>query len=254
MEKLTVLKVGGAVVEDPQALDAFLGGFAAMPGLKVLVHGGGREATKVAAQLGVPTRMVDGRRITDADMLRVVTMVYGGLVNKGVVAALQARGVNARGLTGADLGCMRAVKRPVKDIDYGFVGDMEKVDTSILADLIARGVVPVMAPLSFDGKGSLLNTNADTIASSVARALAERFEVTLVYCFEKAGVLRDPDDDGSVIPLITKESFAGLVADGTVAGGMIPKLQNAIDALEGGVHEVRITRADAPQGGTSIKL
>ena len=254
MEKLTVLKVGGAVVEDPQALDAFLAGFAAMPGLKVLVHGGGREATKVAAQLGVPTRMVDGRRITDEAMLRVVTMVYGGLVNKGVVAALQARGVNALGLTGADLGCMLASKRPVKDIDYGFVGDMEKVDTSILADLIARGVVPVMAPLSFDGKGSLLNTNADTIASSVAKALAERFCVTLVYCFEKAGVLRDPDDEGSVIPLITKESFASLVADGTVAGGMIPKLQNAIDALEGGVGEVRITRSDAPEGGTRIIL
>jgi acetylglutamate kinase len=218
------------------------------------VHGGGREATKVAAQLGVPTRMVDGRRITDEAMLRVVTMVYGGLVNKGVVAALQARGVNALGLTGADLGCMLAVKRPVKDIDYGFVGDMEKVDTSILADLIARGVVPVMAPLSFDGKGNLLNTNADTIASSVARALAERFHVTLVYCFEKAGVLRNPDDEGSVIPLITKESFASLVADGTVAGGMIPKLQNAIDALEGGVGEVRITRSDAPEGGTRIIL
>lgn len=254
MEKLTVLKVGGAVVEDPQALDAFLAGFAAMPGLKVLVHGGGREATRVAAQLGVPTRMVDGRRITDAEMLRVVTMVYGGLVNKGVVAALQARGVNALGLTGADLGCMRAVKRPVKDIDYGFVGDMERVDTSILADLVARGVVPVMAPLSFDGKGSLLNTNADTIASSVARALAERFEVTLVYCFEKAGVLRDPDDEDSVIPLITKESFASLVADGTVAGGMIPKLQNAFDALDGGVQEVRITRSDAPEGGTRMIL
>lgn len=254
MEKLTVLKVGGAVVEDPEALDVFLDGFAALPGLKVLVHGGGRAATKVAAQLGVPTRMLEGRRITDSDMLRVVTMVYGGLVNKGVVAALQARGVNALGLTGADLGCMRAVKRPVKDIDYGFVGDMESVDTSILADLVARGVVPVMAPLSFDGKGSLLNTNADTIASSVAKALADRFEVTLVYCFEKPGVLSDPDDDGSVIPLITKDTFASLVADGTVAGGMIPKLQNALDALEGGVSEVRITKADAPEDGTRIVL
>ncbi len=254
MEKLTVLKVGGAVVEDPQALDAFLTGFAAMPGLKVLVHGGGREATKVAAQLGIRTKMVDGRRITDADMLRVVTMVYGGLVNKGVVAALQARGVNVLGLTGADLGCMLAVKRPVKDIDYGYVGDMEKVDTSILSDLISRGVVPVMAPLSFDGKGTLLNTNADTIASSIAKALAERFEVTLVYCFEKAGVLRDPDDDASVIPLITKESFVGLASDGTVSGGMLPKLQNAFEALESGVKEVRRTKADAPEGGTRIVL
>ena len=222
MEKLTVLKVGGAVVEDPHALDAFLTGFAAMPGLKVLVHGGGREATRVAAQLGIQTKMVDGRRITDADMLRVVTMVY--------------------------------VKRPVKDIDYGYVGDMEKVDTSILADLISRGVVPVMAPLSFDGKGTLLNTNADTIASSVAKALAERFEVTLVYCFEKAGVLKDPDDDASVIPLITKESFAGLSSDGTVSGGMLPKLQNTFEALESGVKEVRITKADAPESGTRIVL
>lgn len=254
MDKLTVVKVGGAVVEDPQALDAFLAGFAAMPGLKVLVHGGGREATRVAAQLGIQTKMVDGRRITDADMLRVVTMVYGGLVNKGVVAALQARGVNALGLTGADLGCMKAVKRPVKDIDYGYVGDMERVDTSILADLISRGVVPVMAPLSFDGKGTLLNTNADTIASSVAKALAERFEVNLVYCFEKAGVLKDPDDDSSVIPLITKESFAGLASDGTVSGGMLPKLHNAFEALGSGVKEVRITKADAPEGGTRIVL
>lgn len=254
MEKLYVIKVGGAVVEDPAALSAFLEGFSSVEGLKVLVHGGGREATKVAAQLGIETKMVDGRRITDADMLRVVTMVYGGLVNKNIVAALQAGGLNALGLTGADLGCMLSDKRPVKDVDYGFVGDMRKVDTSILADLIARGVVPVMAPLSFDGKGSLLNTNADTIASSVAVALSERFDVTLVYCFEKKGVLRDANDDDSVISVITKASFAGLVADGVVAGGMIPKLQNAIGALDGGVSEVRITKADSIVGGTRIVL
>lgn len=254
MEKLFVIKVGGAVVEDPAALSAFLKGFSSVEGLKVLVHGGGREATKVAAQLGVETRMVDGRRITDADMLRVVTMVYGGLVNKNIVAALQACGINALGLTGADLGCMLADKRPVKDIDYGYVGDMRRVDTSILADLIARGVVPVMAPLSFDGKGSLLNTNADTIASAVAVALSERFDVTLVYCFEKKGVLRDADDDDSVIPVITKASFEGLVTDGIVAGGMIPKLQNAVGALDGGVSEVRITKADSIVGGTRIVL
>lgn len=254
MEKLYVIKVGGAVVEDPAALSAFLKGFSSVEGLKVLVHGGGREATKVAARLGIETKMVDGRRITDADMLRVVTMVYGGLVNKNIVAALQAGGLNALGLTGADLGCMLSDKRPVKDVDYGFVGDMRKVDTSILADLIARGVVPVMAPLSFDGKGSLLNTNADTIASSVAVALSERFDVTLVYCFEKKGVLRDANDDDSVIPVITKASFEGLVADGVVAGGMIPKLQNAIGALDGGVNEVRITKADSIVGGTRIVL
>lgn len=254
MEKLTVIKVGGAVVEDPEALAGLLKEFAAVEGLKVLVHGGGRAATKVAAQLGVETRMVDGRRITDADMLRVVTMVYGGLVNKNIVAALQACGINALGLTGADLGCMLADKRPVKDIDYGFVGDMRSVDTSILADLIARGVVPVMAPLSYDGHGSLLNTNADTIASSVAVALAERFDVTLMYCFEKKGVLSNPSDDESVIPVITKSSFEGLVADGVVAGGMIPKIQNALNAIDGGVREVRITKADNLGGGTSIVL
>lgn len=254
MEKLTVIKVGGAVVEDPEALAGLLKEFAAVEGLKVLVHGGGRAATKVAAQLGVETRMVDGRRITDADMLRVVTMVYGGLVNKNIVAALQACGINALGLTGADLGCMLADKRPVKDIDYGFVGDMRSVDTSILADLIARGVVPVMAPLSYDGHGSLLNTNADTIASSVAVALAERFDVTLMYCFEKKGVLSDSSDDESVIPVITKSSFEGLVADGVVAGGMIPKIQNALNAIDGGVREVRITKADNLGGGTSIVL
>lgn len=253
-DKLTVIKVGGAVVEDPQALAGLLKEFAAVQGLKVLVHGGGREATRVAAQLGIETKMVDGRRITDADMLRVVTMVYGGLVNKNIVAALQAEGINALGLTGADLGCMLADKRPVKTVDYGFVGDMKKVETSILADLIAKGVVPVMAPLSFDGKGSLLNTNADTIASSVAVALSECFDVTLVYCFEKKGVLSNPDDEESVIPLITKASFEGLVADGVVAGGMIPKIQNALDAVDGGVTQVRITKADALVGGTSIVL
>ena len=254
MEKLTVIKVGGAVVEDPQSLAALLDSFASLEGLKVLVHGGGREATKVAAQMGIPTQMVGGRRITDAGMLRVVTMVYGGLVNKNIVAALQGRGINALGLTGADLGCMLADKRPVKDVDYGYVGDMRKVDTSILADLIERGVVPVMAPLSFDGQGTLLNTNADTIASSVATALAERFEVTLTFCFEKKGVLSDPDDDESVIPVITRESFAGLVADGTVAGGMLPKLENAFASLDGGVKQVKITKSDCLAGGTSIIL
>ena len=254
MEKLTVIKVGGAVVEDQEALAGLLKEFVAVEGLKVLVHGGGRAATRVAAQLGVETRMVDGRRITDAEMLRVVTMVYGGLVNKNIVAALQASGVNALGLTGADLGCMLADKRPVKDIDYGFVGDMRRVDTSILADLIARGVVPVMAPLSYDGHGSLLNTNADTIASSVAVALAGVFDVTLMYCFEKKGVLSDPSDEDSVIPVITKSSFGRLVADGVVAGGMIPKIQNALDAIDGGVREVRITKADNLGGGTSIVL
>ena len=255
-ELLQVVKVGGAVVEDPASLSALLSGFASLPGLKVLVHGGGRAATHLSEALGIETRMVGGRRVTDEKTLEVVTMVYGGLVNKRIVAGLQALGVNALGLTGADLGYMIADKRPVTDVDYGFVGDVRKVDVSVLADLIGRGVVPVLAPLTFDGVGHLLNTNADTIASSAAAALSGRFDVTLVYCFEKAGVLSDAADEGSVIPLITRESYASLVDSGVVSGGMIPKLDNAFDALAAGVSSVVITRADALNGGggTVIRL
>lgn len=186
-EKLTVIKVGGKIVEEPDTLNQLLDDFSSMPGYKVLVHGGGRSATRIAAQLGIESRMVNGRRITDADTLKVVTMVYGGLVNKNIVAGLQARGVNAVGLTGADMNVIRSVKRPVKDIDYGYVGDVEKVDGAALTELIHRQIVPVMAPLTHDGQGNLLNTNADTIAGETAKALAEYFEVTLVYCFEKEG-------------------------------------------------------------------
>lgn len=243
-EKLNVIKVGGAVVEDESSLKALLSAFTALPGLKVLVHGGGRAATKVAAALGIESLMVEGRRVTDAETLKVVTMVYGGLVNKNIVASLQAAGVNALGLTGADLGYMLADKRPVKTVDYGWVGDVRSVDASILADLIGRGVVPVLAPLTHDGKGHMLNTNADTIASSAAKALSGYFDVTLTFCFEKKGVLSNPDDDDSVIPVIDAEKFAQLVADGTVAGGMLPKLQNSFAAIEGGVSRVVITRSD----------
>lgn len=254
-EKLTVIKVGGGIVEEETTLHKLLDDFAAVHGCKVLVHGGGRSATKIAARLGVESKMVEGRRITDNEMLKVVTMVYGGLVNKNIVAGLQARGVNALGLTGADMNVIQSVKRPVKEIDYGFVGDVEKVDASLLAELIHKGVVPVMAPLTHDGKGNMLNTNADTIAGETAKALSELFDVTLIYCFEKKGVLRDEHDDDSVIPQITHTEFKQYVADGVIQGGMIPKLENSFDAINAGVSEVVITLASAINigGGTRIK-
>lgn len=254
-EKLTLIKVGGKIVEEEATLQALLSDFAAIEGRKVLVHGGGRSATKLAARLGIESQMVNGRRITDAETLKIVTMVYGGLVNKNIVARLQACGVNALGLTGADMDVIRSVKRPVKDVDYGFVGDVERVDTTLLGDLIAKGVVPVMAPLTHDGCGNMLNTNADTIAGETAKALAQLFDVTLVYCFEKRGVLRDENDDDSVIPQITRADFEQLVADGVVQGGMIPKLENAFEALRAGVSQVIITQASAintPGEGTRI--
>ena len=252
---LTIIKVGGAVVENDGSLDSLLRGFAAVEGRKVLVHGGGRRATAVAASLGIESRMVGGRRVTDGDMLDVVTMVYGGLVNKNVVARLQALGVDALGLTGADMDVIRSHKRPVKDVDYGFVGDVERVDGAKLARLIEAGVTPVMAPLTHDGRGRMLNTNADTIAAETAKALATDYDVTLVYCFEKPGVLADPDDDSSLIPVITRQDFARLAADGTVAGGMLPKLENAFAAISAGVARVNITCATAIDGrhGTMVK-
>jgi acetylglutamate kinase len=255
MEKLTLVKVGGKIVEEKETLDALLASFNSLDGLKVLVHGGGRSATKVAEQLGIETKMVNGRRITDEAMLKVVTMVYGGLVNKNIVAKMQSMGLNALGLTGADLGYMTSDKRPVKDVDYGFVGDVKKVDSDILADLIAKGVVPVLAPLTHDGKGNLLNTNADTIAGEAAKALAKHFDVTLVFCFEKKGVLRDENDDDSVIENIGKADFEKYVADGTIQGGMIPKLENAFAAIDAGVKQVVITKADqlGKNTGTTVK-
>lgn len=256
MEKVTVVKVGGAIVEDSEQLAQLLKDFAAIPGKKVLVHGGGRRATKVAAALGIESKIVNGRRITDADMLEVVTMVYGGLVNKNLVAKLQANGVNALGLTGADMDVIHSHKRPLKDgIDFGFVGDVERANGKMLQTLINEGITPVMAPLTHDGKGNILNTNADTIASETAKALAPYYDVTLIYSFEKKGVLSNPEDDDSVIPVITHADFERYKADGTVAGGMIPKLENALAAIDAGVKEVIITLATAIDGkhGTVIK-
>lgn len=255
-EKITIVKVGGAIVEDEVQLAQLLKDFCAIEGRKVLVHGGGRRATQVAANLGIESKMVNGRRITDADMLSVVTMVYGGLVNKNLVAKLQANGVNALGLTGADMNIIRSHKRPIKDgIDFGFVGDVEQADGKMLGKLIEEGVTPVMAPLTHDGMGNILNTNADTIASETAKALAETYDVTLIYSFEKKGVLRNPDDEDSVIPIITRESFTQYKEDGTISGGMLPKIENALAAIEAGVGKVIITLATAIDGqhGTIIQ-
>lgn len=253
-EKITVVKVGGAVVEDEERLSRLLSDFSAIEGRKVLVHGGGRRATAVASRLGIESKMVNGRRITDRGMLEVVTMVYGGLVNKNLVARLQANGVDAIGLTGADIDVIRSHKRPVKDVDYGFVGDVDRVDGHKLRTLIEAGITPVMAPLTHDGKGNILNTNADTIAAETAKALAGYYDVTLIFSFEKKGVLSNPDDDDSVIPVITRADFERYVADGTVAGGMLPKLENAFDAISAGVSRVNITLATAIDGrhGTMI--
>lgn len=255
-EKLTIVKVGGAVVEDELQLSQLLKDFSAIEGRKVLVHGGGRKATKMAERLGVETKMVNGRRITDAAMLEVVTMVYGGLVNKNLVAQLQANGVNALGLTGADANAILSHKRPLKDgIDYGFVGDVDAGNGEMLSKLIEAGITPVMAPLTHDGKGHILNTNADTIASETAKALANNYDVTLIFSFEKKGVLSNPDDDDSVIPVITKEDFERYKADGTISGGMLPKIENALRAVEAGVSRVIITLATAIDGkhGTVIE-
>ena len=243
MEQLSVIKVGGGIVEENSSLQALLDDFTAMSGRKALVHGGGRSATRIATLLGIESKMVNGRRVTDADMLQVVTMVYGGLVNKQIVTALQQRGVNAVGLTGADMAVIRSEKRPVGEVDYGYVGDVKQVDGAVLADLVGRGVVPVMAPLSFSKQHGLLNTNADTIAAETAKGLAPYFDVDLVFCFEKKGVLSNPDDDDSVIPVITPDLYAKYKADGVISGGMIPKIDNAFDALCHGVKRVIITMA-----------
>lgn len=260
---IQVIKIGGGVLENEAQRDAFLRQFAAIEGPKVLVHGGGRLATTMAERLGVKTQMIDGRRVTDKETLDIVTMVYGGLVNKQVVTLLQTMGVNAIGLTGADGGWMRSVKRPIKNgIDYGYVGDVKEVNGEHLRMLLDNGLTPVIAPITYSEEGSLLNTNADTVASETAVGLVERRKlnvegreanVQLTFCFEKAGVLRDADDESTLIPRITRESYKQLLADGIVSGGMIPKMDNAFAALERGVKSIRITHASNLHGGTIIE-
>lgn len=255
MDKLTIIKVGGKIVEEAESLNCLLRNFSAIEGYKLLVHGGGRSATKLAERLGVESQMVNGRRITDEETLKIVTMVYGGLVNKNIVAGLQAIGVNALGLTGADMNIMRSEKRPVKEVDYGFVGDVKEVDAELLASLISRNIVPVLAPLTHDGNGHLLNTNADTIAGEAAKALAKFYNVSLIYCFEKKGVLMDENDDDSVISNLDENNFKQLVQTGVIQGGMIPKLENAFASIRSGVKEVIITNASeiGQASGTRIR-
>ena len=249
---IQVIKIGGGVLENETQRNAFLRQFAAIEGPKVLVHGGGRLATTMAERLGVETQMIDGRRVTDKETLDIVTMVYGGLVNKQVVAQLQTMGVNAIGLTGVDGGWMKSVKRSIKNgIDYGYVGDVKEVNGEHLRMLLDNGLTPVIAPITYSEEGLLLNTNADTVASETAVSLAP--EVQLTFCFEKAGVLSNPDDESSLIPRITRESYKQLLADGIVSGGMIPKIDNAFAAIEHGVQSVRITHANNLQGGTVIE-
>lgn len=245
MKKLTIVKIGGKVLDEVVALRGVMDRFARIDGAKILVHGGGKAATDIAGKLGVEAPMINGRRITNAAMLEVAIMVYGGLMSRQMVAGLQQRGLNAIGLTGADLDVIRATKRPVKDIDYGLAGDVSRVNTDRLSWLLDAGIVPVLAPLTHDGNGQLLNTNADTIAGTVAAGMSRLFEVSLVYCFERPGVLADPQNDHSVISSITLPDFDRYVKAGTIAGGMIPKLENAFESLGAGVKAVFICHADA---------
>lgn len=244
MQKLNILKIGGNIINHPAKLEVFLQKFAAMEGLKMLVHGGGRSATAIAQKLGIETQMIEGRRITDAAMLEVVTMVFAG-VNKQIVTKLQGMGCNALGLTGADLKLIEAIKRPIqKGIDYGFVGDIVKVNSLQLNILLNTGVTPIIAPLTHDQNGQLLNTNADTVAASLAKGLANHFEVQLIYCFEKNGVLLDVNDDNSFVPQLSLEDFEQYQQNGIVKDGMIPKLTTGFEALQKGVAKVVICSAE----------
>ncbi|MCC9167098.1 acetylglutamate kinase [Pontibacter harenae] len=247
MNSLNVIKIGGNIIDNLEKLQQFLQNFASLPGLKLLVHGGGKIASAIGMKLGIEPKMVDGRRITDEQTLEVVTMVYGGLVNKNVVAQLQANGCNAVGLTGADANIIPATKRPVKEIDFGFAGDVagrETINVTALSAFLEVGLTPVFAPLTHDTQGSMLNTNADTIASVLATALAQQYKVNLIYCFEKKGVLQDVNDDASVIPSISEEEYKQLKQEGIIAAGMIPKLDNAMKAIQEGVEAVYICHAD----------
>jgi acetylglutamate kinase len=246
MNELLVIKIGGNIIDDEARLALFLEHFSILQGHKILVHGGGKIATAIGAKLGLEPAYHNGRRITDAATLELTTMVYGGLLNKKIVAGLQAQQCNAIGLSGCDGNIVRAVKRPVKEVDFGFVGDVTEtgVQVEVLNTLLQAGLVPVLAPLTHDGHGTLLNTNADTIAQEVARAFAPHYAVKLIFCFEKAGVLRQVDDESSVIQEIDLPTFRNLVDDGTIAAGMVPKLENAFSAIQQGVKKVIIGSAD----------
>lgn len=238
--KVQIVKIGGNVIDEQEQLSCFLDAVASLQTHTILIHGGGKIATEISKQLGIEAQMIEGRRITDAPTLRVVTMVYAGLINKQIVASLQQRGVNAIGLCGADGNIIRSHKRQHPSIDYGFVGDVDEVNASAVQSLLEQGLTPVIAPITHDGKGQLLNTNADTIAAELAMALAVVAEVELCYCFEKAGVLLNVEDEGSLIEQLTPAHYQELRTKGAIAKGMIPKLDNAFRAAERGVQDVRI--------------
>lgn len=242
---LNIIKIGGNVIDDDIQLEAFLEKFAAIPGKKILVHGGGKIASRVAEKMGLKVKMVDGRRITDKDMLDVVTMVYAGLTNKNIVATLQKYKCDAIGLSGADGNVIKAVKRPVKEIDYGFAGDIlaDSVNSLAIKKFLDAGFTPVFSAITHNGNGQLLNTNADTIASALAVNMTEHYETSLIYCFEKNGVLKDINDENSVIETITAKQFEMYKDSGIISEGMIPKLQNAFDAINRGVKSVYIGNA-----------
>jgi len=237
-EKLSVVKIGGNVIEDEKALDNFLSAFSRLEGLKILVHGGGKLATQLATKLGIESKMIDGRRITDAETVDIITMVYGGIANKKIVAQLQSKNINAIGLSGADGNSIQAHKRPVKQIDYGFVGDIDGVNSELLKNLLSINLTPIFCALSHDGAGQLLNTNADTIASEIAIGMASVFETTLYYCFEKKGVLLDITDENSVVKNIDTSKYKELLSKGVIADGMLPKLHNCFHALDNNVEKV----------------
>ena len=240
MEKLSIVKIGGNIIEDETSLNAFLKLFSSLEGKKILVHGGGKRATHIASKLGIESKMINGRRITDAETLEVITMVYGGLVNKNVVAKLQALNINAIGLTGADINSIKSDKRPVKDIDFGFVGDVKAVAHNSIDKLIQANFTPVFCAITHDGNGQLLNTNADTITSQVAVGMSQLYETSIYYCFELNGVLKDINDKNSVIKHIDSNLYKELLEQGVIADGMLPKLENCFNALQHGVNNINM--------------
>lgn len=244
LEKLTLIKIGGNIIDHEQKLKDFLTAFAALEGRKILVHGGGKLATRLAEELKIPQQMIDGRRITNAETLRLVTMVYAGFINKNIVAQLQAAGCQAMGLSGADGNLIEAHKRIHPSLDYGFAGDIDRINQELIRSLLGSGLSLVVAPITHDGKGQLLNTNADTIAQEIARALSGTYEVSLIYSFEKSGVLLDAEDDTTVIPQINPGKYVQLKSEGKIFAGMIPKLDNAFAALDSGVSRVIIGQAE----------
>jgi len=237
-EKLSIIKIGGNVIENQDELSNFLMRFSQLEGLKILVHGGGKLATQLSTQLGIESKMFQGRRITDADSLKIITMVYAGLTNKNIVAQLQANNCNAIGLSGADGNTIEAHKRPVRDIDFGFVGDIEKVNHKFIYQLLNFGLAPVFCAMTHNGHGQLLNTNADTIAAEIAIGMSSIYETTLYYCFEKKGVLMDVKDDNSVVTSINSKSYEKLLAENIIADGMLPKMTNCFHALKNNVRKV----------------